>query len=272
MKYEQSIGEASIRMMDNDSKIGVLATQDQNGYPHLTFISSIQATGPNQLTWGQFSAGESKKFILERPDVGFLALDATYQYLRGLARYTHNETTGPEYELYNKKPLFRYNCYLSFARIYYMDLVGVTPLAKLNMGQIVAGALLSRVKALFQRADKRSALPYTGCKLFSELTSLKFLCYFEAEGRPCIIPIIQACSAGSDRIVYAGMPFGDELSAVPDGAKAAILCLNLNMESVLVKGRAHKGLLDIERVYNSMPPKMGYVYPRSERMETVREF
>ena len=44
------------------------------------------------------------------------------------------------------------------------------------------------------------------------------------------------------------------------------------MESVLVKGIYHKGILDIERVYNSMPPKMEYVYPRSETIEPVRSF
>jgi hypothetical protein len=44
------------------------------------------------------------------------------------------------------------------------------------------------------------------------------------------------------------------------------------MESVLVKGRYTKGVLDIERVYNSMPPKMEYVYPRSETIEPVRSF
>jgi len=44
------------------------------------------------------------------------------------------------------------------------------------------------------------------------------------------------------------------------------------MESVLVKGVYRKGVLEVERVYNSMPPKMEYVYPRSETIEPVRSF
>ena len=44
------------------------------------------------------------------------------------------------------------------------------------------------------------------------------------------------------------------------------------MESVLVKGLYSGGVLEIERVYNSMPPKMEYVYPRSETIEPVRSF
>ena len=57
------IDENAIEMMDCDSKVGVLATQDESGYPHLSFISSIQALNESVLTFGQFSAGLSKRFI-----------------------------------------------------------------------------------------------------------------------------------------------------------------------------------------------------------------
>ena len=98
------------------------------------------------------------------------------------------------------------------------------------------------------------------------------MCYYDKKGDAQILPVVQATSAGSDRIALAGIPFGKALRQIPDGAKASILCLNLKMESVLVKGIYHKGILDIERVYNSMPPKMEYVYPRSETIEPVRSF
>ena len=87
------------------------------------------------------------------------------------------------------------------------------------------------------------------------------MCYYDANGVSQVFPVVQATSAGSDRIVLSGVPFGSELRKIPEGAKVSILCLNLKMESVLVKGRYKKGVLEIERVYNSMPPKMEYVYP-----------
>jgi len=43
--YFDKIDDSSIQMMDCDSKVGVLATEDESGYPHLSFISSIQAMG-----------------------------------------------------------------------------------------------------------------------------------------------------------------------------------------------------------------------------------
>ena len=266
------IDQQAIEMMDCDSKVGVLATQDESGYPHLSFISSIQALNESSLTFGQFSAGLSKQFIVDRPRVGFLVLSADKRYLSGRATYTHSANTGTEYDLYNHKPLFRYNSYMGFYRIFYLNLEQISPIRPLPMGAIVLGAILSRLKAFFVKKSEKKALPLVGQQLFSQLDSLKFLCYYDKKGDAQMFPVVQATSAGSDRIALSGIPFGHELRSIPEDAKVSILCLNLKMESVLVKGRYYKGVLDIERVYNSMPPKMEYVYPRSETIKPVRSF
>ena len=270
--FVDRIDDASVQMMDCDSKVGVLATEDESGYPHLSFISSIQALDDQSLTFGQFSAGLSKRFIMDRPRVGFLVLSADKRFLSGNATYTHSANTGKEYDLYNNKPLFRYNSYMGFYRVFYLNLDRISPLKPLPMGAIVLGAILSRLKAAFVRKSEKKALPLVGQTLFSQLDSLKFLCYYDEKNEARLLPVVQATSAGSDRIAFCPVPFGNALKKIPDGAKASILCLNLKMESVLVKGRYTKGILEIERVYNSMPPKMEYVYPRSEKIEPVHSF
>ena len=270
--FSDTIDEASIRMMESDSKVGVLATEDESDYPHLSFISSIQALGSHALTFGQFSAGLSKRFILDRPRVGFLVLSADKRFLRGNATYTHSANTGPEYDLYNNKPLFRYNSYMGFYRVFYLNLDRISPLSPLPMGAIILGAILSRVIALFCAKSEKKAMPLIAKRLFSQLDSLKFLCYYSEDGEAQLLPVVQATSAGTDRIALCPLPFGGALKEIPQGVKASILCLNLKMESVLVKGIYRDGILDIERVYNSMPPKMEYVYPRSEHIEPVRSF
>ena len=266
------ISDAAIQMMDCDSKVGVLATEDESGYPHLSFLSSIQALGDSALTFGQFSAGLSKRFILDRPRVGFLVLGADKRFLSGNAVYTHSANTGTEFDLYNNKPLFRYNSYMGFYRIFYLNLEHISAIQPLPMGAIILGALLSRAKALFVQKSAKKALPHVGQTLFAQLDSLKFLCYYDEKGEAKLFPVVQATSAGADRIALASIPFGKELFSIPEGTKASILCLNLQMESVLVKGIYRRGLLEIERVYNSMPPKMEYVYPRNESIEPVRSF
>ncbi|MEA4870378.1 MAG: pyridoxamine 5'-phosphate oxidase family protein [Christensenella sp.] len=270
--YFDRINDPSIRMMECDSKIGVLATEDENGYPHLSFLSSIQALGDRALTFGQFSAGLSKRFVMDRPRVGFLVLSADKRFLSGNATYTHSANTGREFDLYNNKPLFRYNSYMGFYRVFYLNLDRISAIKPLPMGRIVLGAILSRAKALLVKRSEKRALPPVGQMLFSQLDSLKFLCYFDQNADAVLLPVVQATSAGSDRIALCGVPYGSALAQIPDGAKCAILCLNLKMESVLVKGRYSKGILEIEQVYNSMPPKMEYIYPRSETVEPVRTF
>jgi hypothetical protein len=262
--------------MAPDSKIGVLATEDESGMPHLSFISSIQALGTDQLTFGKFSVGYSKRNIEVRPDVAFLVLTAEMEWVRGNAHYTHNINTGELFEAYNSKPLFRYNTYFGFDHVYIMDLVRITEPTKLPMPKIIAGAVRSRISAGRFKQSTEDKLRHFGTELVAKLDSLKFVAWHAADGQLEIMPIIQGGNAGTDRIVFSHIPYGAELKTIPDGAKAAILTLNLDMQSVEAEGTLHRHggvhVLDIERVYNSMPPKMEYIYPRPDRPQAVTEF
>jgi hypothetical protein len=273
------ISDAQQKMLESDSKIGLLVTGDDDGYPHITFISSLQSLGDKQMTFGKFCEGLSKKNIADRPGIGFLALNGDMDFLRGSARYTHTANTGEVFDRYNAKPMFRYNTYFGFNTIYFMDLEDITPLEKLNMGKIVMGAILTRIAAPMHAKSKDKALSFVGKGLFAKLDGLKFIAYSDEHGKLKIIPIIQAGPAGTDRIAFSLLPFGKELRQMPKGCKAAILAVNLKMESVLVKGIFQgisgfpgTGILDIEKVYNSMPPKNEYIYPRKEKLEAVTEF
>ena len=273
------ISEVQKKMLESDSKIGLVVTGDEDGYPHITFISSLQSLGDKQMTFGKFCEGLSKKHLAERPEIGFLALNGDMDFLRGNAAYTHTANTGEEFDNYNAKPMFRYNTYFGFNTIYYLDLKDITPLEKLNMGKIVLGAIVTRIAAPMHASSKNKALAYVGKGLFAKLDGLKFIAYSDKNNKFRIIPIIQAGPAGSDRVAFSLVPFGKELMEIPKGCKAAILAVNLKMESVLVKGIyqgvsgfPRVGTLDIEKVYNSMPPKNEYIYPRKEKMEAVTEF
>ncbi len=267
--------------LEQDSKIGILATADDQGYPHLTFISSLQAKGEAQMTFGQFCQGLSKEFIRVNPQVSFLIMNADMELWRGRARFTHTATSGEDYEIYNNKPLFRYNSYLGFNTIYYMDLVGITGKERLNLAKIGMGGVLSRAAKPWAAENKKGALTHIGKKLFGDIAGLKYLAFAGEEGWHRIIPIIQGTNAGSDRILFATTPYQKEIKAIPTGAKVAVLALNLKMQSVLVKGTftgiKRRGLIpagtvEIERVYNSMPPKAQYIWPTDNKIQEVVEF
>jgi len=266
-------------LMCSDSKIGLLSTIDEEGSPHITFISSIQPHGNDQLTCGQFCGGLSKKFFRERPQVGFLIFTSQMDIWRGRAGFEKTLTSGPEYEAYNKKPMFRYNSYFGFGAIHYFDLVDLTEREKLTMGKIIGGAIKTRVLQPFHAAGERGALNDLSRAMFSQIDGLKFISYIDREGYPVLIPAIQATNAGRDRIIFSLSPYGRELAAIPDQVEAAVLFVNLKMESVLVKGRYLRGRglipygrVEINRVYNSMPPQPGYIYPRENRHPKVVDF
>ncbi|MDR0851822.1 MAG: hypothetical protein LBN36_04960 [Clostridiales Family XIII bacterium] len=276
MEMKSKIDEKQTELMRPDSKIGILGTEDAEGYPHLTFISSLQGLGEEQISFGSFSRGESKSNLWERPDAAFLILTAEMEWLKGNARYTHTENTGTVFEEYNNKPLFRYNTYFGFAKVYVMDLIRISGIEKLPMPKIIAGAILTRIFSIFAAKNEHKILRDTGKALIAKLDGLKFISWHGEDGLLEIEPIIQAGPAGTDRVAFFRLPYGDVTKRIPNGAKAAILCLNLQMQSVLVKGIYQKSgclsLLNIERVYNSMPPKMEYIYPRADKPLVITDF
>ncbi|MFA5449077.1 MAG: pyridoxamine 5'-phosphate oxidase family protein [Clostridia bacterium] len=259
--------EADYLTMSLDGKIGLVATVDDEGEPHITFLSSIQPFGDDMMTVGEFCSGLSKRFFTERPKAGFLILSPSMEIWHGRINYAKTQTTGAEFEMYNNKPLFRYNSYCGVGKVHYFNLHSLSSKLKLNMGALIPSAIISRLLALVKMGKSPKILPPQAKQLFDDIGGLKFISYLDGEGYPVITPVIQAAPAGRGRIVFAGFPFKKEVGYIPKSVKAAILAVNLKTESVLVKGRyCGKGIkhMDIERVYNSMPPIPGYIYPPEE--------
>ncbi len=274
------IASEDIPVMSADSKIGLVATIDEQGGPHISFISSLQPLGKDRLTVGQFCEGLSKKHILERNKIGFLIFSPAMEIWRGRALYEESATSGPEYEMYNRKPMFRYNSYFGFGLVHYFRLVDINIKEKLSKGQIIGGALKTRLLLPSASSSERGVLNDISRSMFSQIDGLKFIAYLNGEGFPCLIPVIQAANAGLDRVVFALNPYRDQLQKIPPGASVAVLFVNLKMESVLVKGiynpqrlaNLSYGRVDLERVYNSMPPQPRYIYPPIKEYAGVREF
>jgi hypothetical protein len=94
-----------------------------------------------------------------------------------------------------------------------------------------------------------------------------------SDGYPHIIPAIQTQSLGAAHVLFSTSVFTDELESIPTGADLAVFSLALTMEDVLLRGtylgiwRAagiRTGLVQVDWVYNPMPPVPGQVYPPVE--------
>jgi hypothetical protein len=272
---------ADMEALEPMMKVGLLATVNSEGLPHITLISSLQANTPTQMIWGQFTEGLSKGHVKENPKAGFLIMTLDKELWRGKATFTHTAQGGAEFEMYNNTPMFRYNAYFGVHTVYFMDLVQHSGRQALPMGQVVLAAVQTLMaKTVSGKGDAQKALSTWTQGLMNKLDNLKFLAYVGADGYPLIVPIIQAQAADAERIIFSTGVYRDELEAIPEGTTVAVFGMSLDMEDVLMRGACQGirriggvrcGSVGVDWVYNPMPPKPQQIYPRVE-LEPVTTF
>ncbi|HNV46350.1 MAG TPA: pyridoxamine 5'-phosphate oxidase family protein [Spirochaetota bacterium] len=268
-----------LKEFEPDAKVGLIATVSEGELPHITLITALQARSTTELIWGQFSEGMSKRNVRKNPRVGFLIMSLSKELWRGKAVWKKALNEGDEYIMFNKKPMWRYNSYFGLHTVHYMDLVETTGREKLPMGGIVRGALMTKcAKAGASSGEQARILKPFAEDLFNDIGALKFISYIGSDGYPVIIPAIQCQAADSRRLAFAPTAYREELAAIPAGTTVAVFGLSLTMEDVLVRGTfrgfsRHRGVklgtVDIDWVYNSMPPKQGQIYPEIEMRPVV---
>jgi hypothetical protein len=252
-------------------KVGLLATVTPDGLPHVTLITSLMACGPAQMCFGQFTEGMSKKHVLNNHKVGFLIMSQEKNIWRGKATYTCFAKEGQEYDFYNNIPMFRYNAYFGIHTVYYMDLVLHTGKTHLPMNKIIFATIQTMlVRTLGHKSGGKSVLNGWTLAFVDKIDNLKFLSYVGEDGYPVIIPAIQTQSLDAQHLLFSTSVYTDELEAIPAGADLVVFSMALTMEDVLLRGKYQgirrvggikAGVVEVDWVYNPMPPVPGQVYP-----------
>lgn len=276
-----AFSDEDIIAMQPAMKIGLLATVNPQGLPHLTLITTLMACAPNQLSWGQFTEGLSKQFILQNPRTGFLVMSLDKQLWYGKANFTHTARQGKEYDFYNNTPMFRYNAYFGVHTVYYMDLVAHSGRQALPMGKVIWAAMLTMLaRALGKKDGREQVMNGWTQRLLNKMDNLKFLAYVDEDGYPVILPVIQAQCLNAHQVIFSTAAYRKELESIPSGCSMALFGMSLTMEDVLVRGTylglrrragVQIGSLAVDWVYNAMPPVPGQVYPPLP-LEAVRQF
>jgi len=266
-----TFSEEDIQSTRPELKIGLLATVTPEGLPHVTLLSSLMACGPAQMCFGQFTEGLSKKHILTNPTAGFLIMSLDRNVWRGKASYTRFAKAGPEYDYYNNVPMFRYNAYFGVHTVYYLCLLGQSGKSPLPMNRIIFAAVQTMLARRLGRKPGTQSVLNTWTRAFlDKIDNLKFLCYVDADGYPVLIPAIQTQSLDNQHVVFSTSVYADELAALPAGIPLAVFSMALTMEDVLLRGNylgirrlsgVRVGLVQVDWVYNPMPPVPGQIYP-----------
>ncbi|MRR37157.1 hypothetical protein EG829_21365 [bacterium] len=92
---EKDLGE-----FEPEAKVGLIATVNPAGLPHITLITALQAKTTEELIWGQFSEGLSKQHVKTNPKTGFLIMTLDRSLWRGKALWSHQETHGEDYMMF----------------------------------------------------------------------------------------------------------------------------------------------------------------------------
>jgi len=276
-----TFSEADLKSFEPELKVGLLATVNEEGLPHITLITTLSANSPGQLYWGQFSEGLSKVNIRSNQKTGFLIMTLDKNMWRGKANFVNTATAGKEYEQLNCNPMFRYNAYFGIHTVYYLDLVEHRGKEPLPMGGIILAAVKTiAAKTLAGKGAGREVINPLTHRLIDKIDNLKFLSYVDKDGYPVITPVIQAQTAGGDRIIFASSVYEKDLKAVTQDTVVALFCMSLEMQMVLLRGvfKGFKtiaglecGSMDVDWVYNPMPPSQGQVYPE-QKLEAVTAF
>jgi hypothetical protein len=261
-----------IKALQPVMKVGLLATVNDRGLPHLTLLSSLQANTPHQMIFGQFTEGTSKHHIRENPQAGFLIMTLARELWRGKATFTHTASQGPEFEMYNQTPMFRYNAYFGIHTVYFMDLVEHSGRQVLPMGQVVFAAVQTMIaRALSGNRGSREVINLWTRGLMNKLDNLKFVAYVDDDGYPVVIPVIQAQAADAEQIIFSTAAYRRDLEAIPEQTTVAVFGMSLAMEDVLLRGEFEGvrriggircGSIRVNWVYSPMPPKPQQIYPQ----------
>jgi len=280
-EVHKTFSESDIKSFEPEMKVGLLATTNGDGLPHITLLSTLRASSPTGLVFGQFSEGLSKINIRKNPKVGFLILTLDKNTWRGKASFTHSERSGKNFDMFNNMPMFRYNSYFGIHTVYYFDLLEQYGKVPLPMGSIVQAALKTLAAKMF--APKRGGedvLNVWTRQLIDKIANLKFLAYIAEDGYPTIVPVIQAQTSGTEHVIFSASVFNEAIKAIPVNATVAFFCMSFDMEDVLLRGiyqgiqrvgGMQCGSISINWAYSPMPPKPEQIYPET-KLDAVTTF
>jgi len=259
----------------------LVATIDENGDPHITMIASNKAVDKKTVKWGQFTEGASKKNVLRNPKQGilFMTAEMPFRFLQIKADLDYCSTEAEDAVDFNQTDLFRYNVYMRVYKTYYNRINASRGVRDIKLFGIVKGIVANLFgKRKFLTGKEEDRLPEFGMKLFNGLVYPKFIAYLDpTDGYPVIIPCFQARALEHKTIIFTLSQFKDDLLKIPAEAKVAVYVMDFETETMLIKGtykgiiKSH-GVIDIEQVYNSMPPLPGIIYPIKEKREKVTIF
>ena len=150
--------EEEIKYFDNPYKVAIIATVDEDGDIHMFNASTLMNKGDDEMMFGEFVRGKSKKLIYRNPKTGFFIMSVDQHFWTGSMDFTHSVTEGEDYVYMNQYQLFRFNTYFGVCEVHYADLKNISEMKKLNLPGVIANALKVMAMKPFFAGDKNKKM------------------------------------------------------------------------------------------------------------------
>ena len=280
-KWLPKLEKESVEFTFPEIMAKLVSTIDPKGDPHITMIASNKARDETTVKWGQFTDGTSKENVVKNPKQGilFMTAEIPFKFLQIKADFDYCSTEAEDAVDFNQTDLMRYNVYMRVYKTYFNKVKAASSIRDIKLFGIVKGIVANLFgKRKFKTGKREERLPDFGMKLFNGAIFPKFIAYIDpTDNYPIIIPCFQARAIENKTITFTFSQFKEDLNNIPTGAKVAVFVMDFKLETMLVKGtykgkQSSRGVIDIEQVYNSMPPQAGYIYPEKEYRKKVTEF
>ncbi len=280
LKWNTKLSDEAVEFTTPELMAKFVSTIDKEGYPHISFITSNIAVSPEAVKWGEFSQGMSKGNVVKNPKQGmlYMTIAMPFKFLQLKADFDYISMEGDDALEFNNMNLLRYNTYLRVYRVFFNKIRAARPIRNIGLFGIVKGIVSNLFKVGGKTGKVEDRLKEHGNRLFKGLVFPKFISYLDPkDGYPVIIPLFQARAVENKRIVFNLAQFKEDLEQIPEGAKVSVFAMDFETVTQMIKGKFlgiqdKRGIVDIEVVYNSMPPTAGVMWPEMAVREKVTEF
>jgi hypothetical protein len=266
----------------------LIATVDPRGWPHLTMISFNIAKTQQQVVWGQFTEGLSKKYVTQTKKQGmfFMTAKPPFKFIQAKVEFDYLLHSGEDCENFSRGKMLRYMTYTNVHTCFYNKVIGSTEIRNLPLSGIIKGFIAAKlglggVKS--KQAEEK--LNDFGFEIHNQMTSAKAIAYIDTtDGFPIIIPCFQMRAPDKNKLAFPFAQFKEDLEKIPIGSHVATYCTvsdNLELMNLMINGRLTEvkkvkgikwGIIEIDEIYNSMPPLPGVIYPAIEVRPKVTQF
>lgn len=283
--WKKELSKEACDFTQKIAMVKLMSTIDEKGWPHITFILNNKAKSPNQIVWGEFMHGKSKRYIQENSKHGYFYMSGKkpLMMIQIKADFSHILKSGEDLDDFNNTPEMRYSTTMNVWRAFYSNIVSVSPFQKISIGKLFKGIIFNLwAKGAAKTGNSKERLDHNGKQIFTGVMNPKFLAFIDPiDNYPIVLPCFQAIAADNTKLVFPPTMFKEQLASITENSKIAIYGLNSEFIAHMVKGvflgyKKYRGVtlgsVSIEEVYNAVPPLPGIIYPELEVLPEITTF